>query len=215
MRTVFAASAVLLPVLAAAQAPVTLRFSPVPNKLYTYRMAVGTIANGKTNPMMDMRMTMRAGAPKASKIQMETRLLGMTMMGRPLPEAQAAQLKNFRVVSTHDARTGKVLSQKVYGAPAGTNIGSGTSVTYPTRALKIGDSWTGISEVQGRKIPAKYTLRKIGSYKGTPAVFVEAASAATPKPIGLWIERSSGLPLSMDFTMPVQGQVARTTFTRI
>jgi len=203
---------------AVAQPTYRLRMNLKPGQTFVYRMNMDMASSGQQRKM-GMKMAMKATAVNAGKTTMKTTFLEFTQDGRPAPAETMKALSKMYVVSVLD-ETGKTLSTKMVGAPAGTPApANGTSTVYPARALRVGDTWSAMVDMQGRKVQTKYRLAQVGSFAGRKAAKLEArpnipGQSGPPQPMIVWVELASGMPLHVDANMLIGGVKMRMTMAR-
>lgn len=87
-----------------------------------------------------------------------------------------------------------------------------STVIYPKKALRVGDSWTTSKSEKGIKMDYVYTVKSITKYKVVLDLSGKISEGATGDITGnMIIERASGIPVNsmMDMNMTVSGQALK------
>lgn len=205
-----------------AQQSVLLRIKAKPGQSFKYSMRMqGSGAQGMN---MGMQLSMKVSAVKNKQYTMNTTMGSITMNNQPLPAQASEQIKKMLIVTVLDER-GRVLKTEtkgVPGAPAGGGP-EGSSVPFPEKAIKVGQTWTGEATLQGQKVQTTYKLIALKTVSGKPAAVIHATPKNMPQmkldgPIVFSVELATGFPISMSMSGTVsqgaQGQKMKMTMSR-
>lgn len=100
------------------------------------------------------------------------------------------------VITSKINNLGKNLETKVVPNVPNADQFANQSVTYPKKAVKVGDTWVEEKEAQGMKTVIEYKVAKITKEKVTIAISGKISGAGTGTTSGtLEIDRASGLAL--------------------
>src|ERR1044072_2382663 len=163
-----------------ASGEVTLTMNPKEGDTYTYVTKIGDAAQA-----VEMTMSMKAAKVTADDILMETKFDSMSMGGQPMPPQVMDSMKKMVIKTTMD-HMGKTLKTEVEGAPPGAeeqfkNSGNSTPTAYPGHAIKVGDTWTADTNVQGMPVKMTYKLTKVEDVNGMNAAIIECTPDGTTK----------------------------------
>jgi hypothetical protein len=210
MRKVFLfACLIFVAAMAPAQQSVLLRLKTKSGQVFKYTMKMQ--GSGPQAMNMAMQMNMKVAAVKNGQVTMNTTMGNITMNNRPLPPQAAAQLKKMLIVTVMDSR-GRVLKTETKGVPGAPSGGGteGSSVPFPEKAVRIGQSWTGDATIQGKKVKTSYKLVGFKTIAGKSAAVIHATPQDMPQmkldgPIVFSVEIATGFPLSMSMSGSVGG----------
>lgn len=200
MKKIFIASLIVgVAPFCQAQGKYLLRIHIAPGQVLKYATVVNT---GTMDLGMSMAMKCTAAANK--KFTMATTIGSLTMNGQPMP-AQAADMMKKMLVTTVMTDRGVVVSNKVTGVPGMNSGGSqAASVPLPEKPVGVGDSWSGVGEYNGQKIPTSYKVAGIKKVGGKTAL-VLSSTVSNPamkldKPVVTVLDVSTGLPFSVEMS---------------
>jgi hypothetical protein len=189
-----------------AQGKYLLRIHLAPGQVLKYATSVNT-------GTMDIGMTMAMKCVSAAKKQftVNTTMGSMTMNKQPMPAQAAAMMKQMLVITVMNER-GVVISNKVTGIPGMNSGGSqAASVPLPEKPVGVGDSWTGVGEYNGQKLPTSYKVTGLKKVGGKTALVLSSTvnnpSLKLDKPVVTVLDVSTGLPFSVEMS----GTVVRGT----
>ena len=182
-----------------AQGKYLLRIHVSPGQVLKYSTSVNT-------GTMDIGMTMAMKCVSAAKKQftINTTMGSMTMNGQPMP-AQAADMMKKMLVVTVMTERGVVVSNKVTGIPGMNSGGSqAASVPLPEKPVGVGDSWTGVGEYNGQKMPTSYKVTGVKKVGGKTALVLSSTvnnpSMKLDRPVVTVLDVSTGLPFSVEMS---------------
>jgi hypothetical protein len=200
-----------------AQQSVLLRIKAKPGQSFKYNMRM----RGGMN--LGMLLNMKVASVKNKQFTMNTTMGNITMNNQPLPPQAADQLKKMLVVSVMDER-GRVLKTETRGVPGAPTGGTeGSSVPFPEKPIRVGQSWSGEATFQGKKVQTTYKLIGLKTVSGKPAAIIHATPKNMPQmkldgPIVFSVELATGFPLSMSMsgtvTRGTQSQKMKMTMNR-
>lgn len=179
-----------------------LKINVKKGEVYTYVMNME--ATSPQAMKMDMTMTMTVADATDGKSMLETRITGANMNGAPFPAPQLEAMTKMVVKTTMDER-GKVLDTKIEGSPdPNANSGSSNSVSFPDKPVKAGDTWTGETEVNGKKVNADYTFIGAEDVDGKQMAHIQADVKSDAMkfdgPLQYWVELSNGMLYKLEFS---------------
>ncbi|MBC8065226.1 MAG: hypothetical protein H7Y17_10375 [Chlorobia bacterium] len=189
---------------------ITLKMAPKQGEKYSYVMTSSGAAS------TEMGMTMTAEKVEADKITLVTTFDSMKMNGTDAPAAVMDAMKKMKVITEMDS-SGKSLSTKIEGAPAGTPTPDASSTTYPTTPIKVGDTWEGTVKMSGTEMKTKYKLAKIETVGGMEVAVLESTTEGMPAgasqdgPTVTSVEIATGMPVSMMTKMKMKGADGKET----
>jgi len=146
----------------------------------------------------------------------------MKFNGQPLPPQATDVFKNMVMTVTFD-RAGHAVQTEVTGVPPTLaeqmkKQGANNSVSYPDKPVKVGDTWSGETDMQGKKVKMTYKLARVETVSGKEAAILEASpEGSTLKlngPMSISVELATGLPITTKFEVEVNGQKSSVEMTR-
>jgi hypothetical protein len=178
----------------------TFTFKPKVGETATYAMKIeGTIGAQPMN--VDGTLTVTNKDAGSGNIDVETTLTGIPGAGHT-------------TVETVDS-SGKVIKSTVDGkpAPGGGAVGNSTREMMPTHPVKVGDTWSGSRNVNGKPVTADYKLTKLETVGGVELATVELTKLDIPggkltEPGKIVIEPATGTlhSTSVSLSMTMNGQ---------
>jgi len=215
----FVSAAVLALSVAASAQTYTLKLKPVLGKTYTL---LTSLSGGMA---MSVTMSMKAIKETGSHVVLQCRITDMSMNGKSLM-AQAPQLKSMLLTMTEDS-SGHLVGTDVSGVDPKmvnaikTQEGSGNFASFPTKPIKIGDSWAGEYTSNGQKLKATYKFASIGTDRGLKVANLvvniqgSAAGATFNNPLKMSVELSTGMLVESSFSLTMGKQSEHVKLTRI
>ena len=181
----------------------TLRMNPKQGEKYAYLVT-------QTGPQtMEIGMTMTCEKAEAGKFTMVTTFDSLKMDGKEAPSMVMDAMKKMKMTTVTDS-TGKTLETKMEGAPAGTTPDS-SNPSYPSKPVKVGDTWSGTSKVGGKDVNYTYKLASVANEGGVEVATLEATASGLPEgstldgPMVVKVDVDSGMPVSMKLTTKSKG----------
>lgn len=103
------------------------------------------------------------------------------------------QLRGMDIRVTHDDR-GNPIRATFNGTEVPETVSNGTSSpTFPEKAVRVGDSWTGTQSLQGSKVATRYTVVKMDDKSvHIQGVLQPGEAVVESKPYQIVIERATG-----------------------
>lgn len=188
---------VLLPLLLAttalpSQESVLLRFSPKPNQVVRYAYQMDNVS---------MTLNLKVIAVKNGKTTLHSRIEGMSVDGSPAPESVAADVKKALVIMVKDER-GRVLSEVVKGGPKNGLGVEPSTLAFPEKPLKVGESWKNKIKKMGIPVEAIYKLVGVKMVDNRRAAILHTSFVGMPEGIQFDLaesvmEISTGFPISV------------------
>ncbi len=179
----------------------TLKFNPKEGEKYTY--VTQTSATG-----MDLEQTMTMFCEKVDgdNRTIITTIDAMKMNGNEPPAAAADSLKKMKIITTMDS-SGKTLETKMEGAPAGMPAPDSPVAAFPTKAVKVGDTWDGSLKMGGTDVKANYKLTSVEGGTATIESMMEGLpmGMTMESPAITKIDLSTGMPISTSSKMKMKG----------
>lgn len=206
MRNVFLSVALILVVIGCkGGGAVSLKYAPKVGEKYSYLLS--TSAMGQSS---EMGLTMTCESEKDGKYTVITTYDSMKINGKDAAAAIMDPLKKMKMITVNDS-TGKTLETKVEGGPPGSPAPqSNSSMSYPTKDIKVGETWEGKTKSGGADVTAKYKLAKVEKVGGKDAAYVDMEMTGLPDGASLdgpatnIIDLESGMPISMSMKMKMK-----------
>lgn len=166
---------------------------------------------------------------KIDKIAMDMMQAGMMMaydtsaddedvdeMGKMLKQQIDPMLK--LVITSKISESGKVVSVEVEPStiPNADQFKNQATISFPTKAVKVGDTWSEENVAQGMTINSTYTVKEILADKVILSATGKMTGAATGTVVGqLDIDKKTGITLSsnLETVMNTQGQEMKLNIT--
>jgi hypothetical protein len=170
----------------------------------TFKYVMDIISAGPQASKIGMQMNMKITKVEKGQFTVTTTMGGMTMNGSPAPPTVADQIKQMVLINVMDSR-GKVLKSEAKGLPGMPSGNQGTSVPFPAKPIRIGNTWTGEADIQGKKIKTSYKLIAVKQVAGKQAAVIHATPQNVPQmtldgPIVFSVELATGFPISMSMS---------------
>ncbi len=145
----------------------TFKFAPEQGKKYSYAMNI----DGGPSQKIEMGMTMDVTKVEDDKSTLVMTMDSMKMNGSDAPAAVMDSMKKMKTTMVIDS-TGKTVSSTTEGAPAGSSQNfSGAS--FPTKPVKVGDTWEGVSNAGGKETKATYKFARVENAGGQEVAVFE------------------------------------------
>lgn len=177
---------------AAANEAIELKYQPKEGETYKYTMAMN-MEQGDQKVDVTADMTMKATKVEPNKITMENTIKMKMKAGD-----QTMDMPEQKMTTVSDS-TGKTLEQTGAGASAGNMA----AASYPTKPIKVGDTWTAEQKQNVQTVTANYKLVAVEDKNGMKAAKIETTMGGLPEgftldgPMVMWVEVATGLPIEV------------------
>lgn len=194
----------------AAPASYTFKLAPKAGEKFVYDMSVdGGPAQGK----MEMSMTMACEKVEGDNITMTMGLDSMKMGGKEAPADVLEMMKKSKTTMVMDS-TGKTISSKTEGGSGASSDFAGAQ--FPTKALKIGDTWEAESGAGSNKTKATYKLVSVNKEGGKDIATLEVTPETVPNgrldgPMIVKVDVANGMTVQMSMKMIAKGADGKET----
>jgi hypothetical protein len=190
----------------------TLKLNPKEGETYHYTMKM----SGPQSVEMTMDMTARK--VDAKQVVMDTKIGNLKIDGKAPPAIATAMFEKMVMTVTED-HLGHVLNTDVTGVPQAVadqmkSQGSGTQTAYPDKPVKVGDTWTGESRVQGKTMNISYKLASVSGDKAVLEATSDSKEMSMKGPMSVTIDLSSGMPTDVKYTAVANGKEMQVQMTR-
>ena len=180
----------------------TFKLSPKEGDKFSYVMKI----DGGPDQKMEMDVSMLCEKVEGDKSTLVMSLDGMKMNGEAPPAAVLEAMTKAKTTMEMDS-TGKTLSTKSDN-PGQTQSFAGAS--FPTKPVKVGDEWEGVSGAGGNETKATYKFATVESVGGKEIAVFEVTPEAMDSitldgPIIVKVDTANGMTHSMSMKGKTKG----------